>query len=64
MNSNDLWAALGDLEAEQAATVLIELFSRYEKRCVAQPDDPEARTFFQQLAASLAQVRSCNVSRR
>ena len=69
MNSNDLWAALGELEGEQAAQVLIELFARFEGRCTARPDDEPAQVlpaqvFFRQLASVLDQVGSCNVSRR
>ena len=64
MNSNDLWAALGELEGEQAAQVLIELFARFEGRCTARPDDEPAQFFFRQLASVLDQVGSCNVSRR
>ena len=64
MNSNDLWAALGELEGKQAAQVLIELFARFEGRCAARPDDEPAQVFFGQLASVLDQVGSCNVSRR
>ena len=64
MNVNDLWGALGELEGDQAEQVLIELFARYEGRCVARPDDEPAQVFFRQLASVLDQVGSCNVSRR
>lgn len=60
----DLWEALGAIEDDQAIQALTQLFVFYEKRAEAYPDDPEACSFFRQLAAILAQIQSCNVSRR
>jgi hypothetical protein len=64
MNSNDLWEALGTLEDDQATHVLTQLFARYEQRREQCPDDPAAAAFFQDLAAIMVQVQSCNVNRR
>ena len=64
MTSNDLWDALGSLEDDQATHVLAQLFARYEQRKGQCPDDPAAVAFFQNLAAILEQVQSCNVNRR
>lgn len=60
----DLWETLGTIEDDQAIQVLTQLFVLYEKRADVHPDDPEASNFFRQLKAILAQVQSCNVSRR
>ena len=64
MNSNNLWEALGSLEDDQAYQILIQLFARYEQRQEQNPDDQEAQSFFQALSVIIAQVQSCNVSRR
>ena len=64
MTNNELWAALGSLPEQQAYQVLIELFTRYEQRRERHPGDPEVENFFNNLNAILAQVQSCNVSRR
>ena len=64
MNTTDLWEALGDLADDQAYQILTQLFARYEQRREQNPADSEAETFFQALAVILAQVQSCNVSRR
>jgi hypothetical protein len=64
MNNNDLWEVLGSLEDEQAYQVLTQLFARYEQRREQYPDDPTAKTFFQDLAVIMLQVQSCNVNRR
>ena len=64
MNTTDLWASLGALEPDQALHVLTELFARYEHIKELKADSPEAASFFRALAAILAQVQSCNVSRR
>ena len=64
MNSNDLWEALGSLEDDQAAQVLTQLFVRYDLRREQCPSDPAAALFFQDLAAIMSQVQSCNANRR
>ncbi len=64
MSANDLWATLGSLPEQQAYQVLIELFARYDQRRERHPGDSEAENFFNNLATILAQVQSCNVSRR
>lgn len=64
MNTNDLWEALGSMDDDQSFQVLTQLFARYEQRREQHPDDPEAEAFFQALSVILAQVQSCNVSRR
>lgn len=64
MNSNDLWEALGALDDDQAAQVLTQLFVRYDQRREQCPPDPASAVFFQDLAAIMAQVQSCNANRR
>lgn len=64
INPNDLWNALGSLEDDQAQQVLSQLFLRYEQRLQHHPGASEAESFMQTLAAIIAQVQSCNVSRR
>jgi hypothetical protein len=64
INTIDLWEALGSLEADQPFQVLAQLFARYEQRRELSADDDAARIFFQDLAAILEQVESCNVNRR
>lgn len=64
MNENDLWEILGDLGEEECEQVLIQLFVKYEERLRANPEDDEARRFFNYLGAIITQVRSCNVNRR
>ena len=64
MNTTDLWEALGSLEDDQAYQILTQLFARYEQRREQNPADPEAESFFQALTVIIAQVQSCNVSRR
>ncbi len=64
MNTTDLWESLGSLDDHQAYQILMQLFTRYEQRREQNPTDPEAQSFFQALSVSIAQVQSCNVSRR
>ena len=64
MNTTDLWEDLGSLADNQASQVLIQLFARYEQRREQNPADPAAESFFQSLTSIMAQVQSCNVSRR
>jgi len=64
MDTNELWDALGSLDDEQAYQILTQLFARYEKCRELNPADPEAQAFFQALSVIMAQVQSCNVSRR
>jgi hypothetical protein len=64
MNTTDLWESLGSLEDHQACQVLLQLFARYEQRREQNPADQEAQSFFQALSVCIAQVQSCNVSRR
>jgi hypothetical protein len=40
------------------------MFTRFEKRWEIDPSDSEARSFFQGLEVAMAQVQSCNISRR
>lgn len=64
MNNNDLWESLGSLDDQQAYQVLTQLFARYEQHREQFPDDPAAASFFLHLTSIMAQVQSCNVSRR
>jgi hypothetical protein len=64
MNTTPLWETLGSLEEDQAFQVLTLMFTRFEKRWEIDPADPEARSFFQGLEVAMAQVQSCNISRR
>ncbi|MGI6657527.1 MAG: hypothetical protein ACOX5Z_12065 [Desulfobulbus sp.] len=63
MQTSDLWEQLGALDSQQAAMeVLVRLFTHYEQGKAGSAAEAEA--FFAALRSILAQVDSCNVSRR
>ena len=62
--SGDLWEALGALEEEEASHVLTRLFTMYEERLTADPDDEATRLFFRNLGTAIDQVSQCNLNRR
>jgi len=62
--SNDVWAALGELEEEDAVHVLTRLFTMYEEQQQRNPDDGAAALFFRNLATAVSQARECNLNRR
>lgn len=61
---NDLWEALGDLNEEEAHHVLSRLFALYEDLIARDPENEEARLFFQKLDTALSQTQECNLNRR
>ena len=64
MNENDLWEILGDLEHDESEQVLVQLFMKYEELRKVDPEDNEAKHFFNYLSAIINNVQSCNVNRR
>lgn len=60
----DLWEAIGSLEELESAQLLARLFTRYEERLVNDPEDIEAKCFFDNLGSELTVVRECNLNRR
>jgi len=52
--SNDSWAALGELEEEDAVHVLTRLFTMYDEQQQRNPDDKAAALFFRNLATALS----------
>lgn len=61
---NDLWAAVGDLAADETSQVLTRLVVLYAERLDRDPGDAEALLFFRNLDTALSQATSCNLNRR
>lgn len=63
-NPNDLWEAIGGLDAEETAQVLARLFTVYERLLADNSQDSEALSFFRRLDVALSQTTECNLNRR
>ena len=63
-NPSDLWAALGDVDAEETGHVLTRLFAVYEKLLLSNAQDIEALNFFRNLDNALTRTAECNLNRR
>ncbi len=62
--SDDLWERIGDIELEDFPQIVHILFAAYEKKLVADPNNVEAKEFFETLERAVGQTSSCNANRR
>lgn len=60
----DLWEALGSLDEMESAQLLTRLFTIYEEQLAKNPEDDEAKRFFDNLRRSYELVSECNLNRR
>lgn len=61
---NDLWEKIGELSEEESSHVLTRLFSSFEERLTADPEDSSALQFFLSLENAVNFCRDCNLNRR
>lgn len=64
MSVGDLWEAIGSLDEMESAQLIARLFTRYEEQLEKDPENREARQFFQNLGTELSLVTECNLNRR
>ena len=63
-NPDDLWEDMGSIDEDDLPHVLIKLFTSYEEMLQHDPENAEARGFFQKLANAIGQTSECNLNRR
>ena len=61
---DDIWGELGELPGEELMHVLTKLFTLYEDRLKAKPDDQDAINFFRNLDNAIRLTGQCNLNRR
>ncbi len=61
---DDIWGEMGALPGEELMHVLTKLFTLYEDRLKARPDDRDAINFFRNLDNAISPTSQCNLNRR